>query len=212
VNSELKCPSPLPPQGQASHFRSSDFAPATVYGHRPYSLYPIAYTLYPIPYPLYYCAFFGPPLIHRFMKRISPAALYRAEKDRVTRERTSTHARLLAEAKAAFEKLIAEGQAARKGGRPKGSITLGSPKRLQQPDPLLVIPPPVAKPVVAKKVVTKPAPQPAAKKTKPVKVKAAAVKKTKPAAAKKPARPAKKATKAPAKKKSVARNSAKKKR
>ena len=37
--------------------------------------------------------------------------MYRAEKERVTRERTSTHARLLAEAKAAFEKLIAEGQA-----------------------------------------------------------------------------------------------------
>lgn len=48
-----------------------------------------------------------------------PEDLFRAEKDRSTSAARSLHARLLAEAKAAFDKLMAEGQAARKSGRPR---------------------------------------------------------------------------------------------
>ncbi len=49
----------------------------------------------------------------------SPEDLFRAEKERSRSERGSTHATLLAEAKAAFDKLMAEGAAARKSGRPR---------------------------------------------------------------------------------------------
>lgn len=48
-----------------------------------------------------------------------PEDLFRAEKERASSDRNSQHARLLAEAKAAFDKLMAEGQAARKSGRPR---------------------------------------------------------------------------------------------
>ena len=146
------------------------------------------------------------------MKRLSPGALYRAEKERVTRERTSTHARLLAEAKAAFEKLIAEGQAARKGGRPKGSITLGSPKRAQPVEPVHVMAPPAAKVAVAKKAVPPAKAPAAARPAEAKKVKSAATppKKKAPAKSRKPARTVKKKP-APAKKKPAARKPAKKK-
>lgn len=53
------------------------------------------------------------------MKHQRPEDLFRAEKERATTSTTSQHARLLAEAKAAFDKLMAEGQAARKSGRPR---------------------------------------------------------------------------------------------
>src|SRR4051812_8987565 len=53
------------------------------------------------------------------MKHSRPEDLFRAEKERATSARNSQHARLLAEAKAAFDKLMAEGQAARKSGRPR---------------------------------------------------------------------------------------------
>jgi hypothetical protein len=48
-----------------------------------------------------------------------PEDLFRAEKDRSHSAARSQHAKLLAEAKAAFDKLMAEGQAARKSGRPR---------------------------------------------------------------------------------------------
>jgi hypothetical protein len=48
-----------------------------------------------------------------------PEDLFRVEKERALTVRNSQHARLLAEAKAAFDKLMAEGQAARKSGRPR---------------------------------------------------------------------------------------------
>jgi len=53
------------------------------------------------------------------MKFHRPEDLFRAEKERAQTVRNSQHARLLAEAKAAFDKLMAEGQAARKSGRPR---------------------------------------------------------------------------------------------
>ena len=48
-----------------------------------------------------------------------PEDVFRLEKERAQTSRNSQHARLLAEAKAAFDKLMAEGQAARKSGRPR---------------------------------------------------------------------------------------------
>ncbi len=53
------------------------------------------------------------------MKSNKPEDVFRAEKERALTSRNSQHARLLAEAKAAFDKLMAEGQAARKSGRPR---------------------------------------------------------------------------------------------
>lgn len=50
---------------------------------------------------------------------MKPEDLFRAEKERAQTDKNSQHARLLAEAKAAFDKLMAEGQAARKSGRPR---------------------------------------------------------------------------------------------
>src|SRR5258705_1100745 len=57
--------------------------------------------------------------LRRPMKSTKPEDLFRAEKERALTVRDSQHARLLAEAKAAFDKLMAEGQAARKSGRPR---------------------------------------------------------------------------------------------
>ena len=46
-------------------------------------------------------------------------ALYRQEKERALQERRISHAQLMAEAKEAFAKMLADAQLARKGGRPK---------------------------------------------------------------------------------------------
>src|SRR5437867_9153378 len=116
-----------------------------------------------------------------------PEDLFRAEKERALTVRNSQHARLLAEAKAAFDKLMAEGQAARKSGRPRKHPLPPLKTSSARPPvkPPVVTPAPVAKAAVAPATV-KPAP------TKPaVAAKAAAV--TKPAM---PAR-TKKVAKAP---------------
>ncbi|HVZ77970.1 MAG TPA: hypothetical protein VG818_08335 [Gemmatimonadaceae bacterium] len=121
------------------------------------------------------------------MTPTNPEDLFRAEKQRSMSERSSTHAQLLAEAKAAFDKLMAEGQAARKSGRPrKNPIIPARPETIAEVNPA-----PAAKP--------KPAAKPAAaKKATPAKAKKAAPPKAKKAAAKKPA-PAKARKAAPAK-------------
>lgn len=61
------------------------------------------------------------PVPHHQAPRVyqRPEDLFRAEKDRSKSAARSLHARLLSEAKAAFDKLMAEGQAARKSGRPR---------------------------------------------------------------------------------------------
>ena len=87
------------------------------------------------------------------MTSTTPEDLFRAEKERSQSERGSTHAQLLAEAKAAFDKLMAEGQAARKSGRP----------RKTPPPPLKAAVPAPAKPKAAAKP-AKPAKKAAAKK------------------------------------------------
>src|SRR5213593_2125493 len=58
-------------------------------------------------------------MTHRPPPPTKPEDLFRVEKERALTVRNSQHARLLAEAKAAFDKLMAEGQAARKSGRPR---------------------------------------------------------------------------------------------
>lgn len=97
------------------------------------------------------------------MKPNKPEDIFRAEKERSLTVRNSLHARLLAEAKAAFDKLMAEGQAARKSGRPrkhplpplKTSSSVRLPLKPMAPPPL---PPPLAKPVPpAKPAALKPA-------------------------------------------------------
>ena len=113
------------------------------------------------------------------MKPTKPEDLFRAEKERALTVRNSQHARLLAEAKAAFDKLMAEGQAARKSGRPRKHPLPPLKTSSSRPTP--------AKPMV---VATVPAPAPKpAPSAPPVKVaapaKAAAAKKAAPAKAKK---------------------------
>ena len=53
----------------------------------------------------------------------TPQAIYQAEKKRSERDRCASHAALMKDAKAAFDQMIEDGKAARKGGRPKGSKT-----------------------------------------------------------------------------------------
>ncbi|MGH7677323.1 MAG: hypothetical protein ACRENU_02575 [Gemmatimonadaceae bacterium] len=82
------------------------------------------------------------------MKHSKPEDLFRAEKERALTSRDSQHARLLAEAKAAFDKLMAEGQAARKSGRPR-KHPLPPLKTTSSRTPPLPMPAQPAKPVAA---------------------------------------------------------------
>src|SRR3954463_10788537 len=100
-------------------------------------------------------------------------SLYREEKARALQERRISHAQLMAEAKEAFAKMLADAQLARKGGRPKSNP--GAPGVVTKPAP--------PKPVAV-------APAPAKKAAVPVK---AAPVKAKPAVTKLKAVPAKKA-------------------
>lgn len=110
------------------------------------------------------------------MKYTRPEDLFRAEKERASSSTTSQHSRLLAEAKAAFDKLMAEGQAARKSGRPRKHplppLKTSSARPVEKPQVLTggITPPVYAKPFV-------PPPAPAPKAAKPAK----AAKKAKPA-------------------------------
>ena len=143
------------------------------------------------------------------MRPTRPEDLFRAEKERAQQDRNSQHARLLAEAKAAFDKLMAEGQAARKSGRPRKHplppLKTTSSRTPVKPQPAAAAAAPVAvarpiaplapAPVAAKTPVAKAAAKPAAKAAaKPVKTVAKAA--AKPAAkAAKPAKSAKPAAK-----------------
>jgi hypothetical protein len=114
------------------------------------------------------------------MKHTKPEDLFRAEKERALTVRNSQHARLLAEAKAAFDKLMAEGQAARKSGRPRKHPL--PPLKTSSSRPL-----PPANPIVA--AVPAPAPKPAAPPAAPAKKAPAAAKKSAPAKARAKAKP-----------------------
>ena len=102
------------------------------------------------------------------MSPSKPEDLFRAEKERALTVRNSQHARLLAEAKAAFDKLMAEGQAARKSGRPR-KHPLPPLKTTSSRPPVKPAAPP---PVVAKAAAPAPA-KPVLPTAKPVKVAAA---------------------------------------
>ena len=115
------------------------------------------------------------------MKHTRPEDLFRAEKARATTSTTSQHARLLAEAKAAFDKLMAEGQAARKSGRPRKHplppLKTSSSRPVEKPTVLTggITPPVYAKPFVPPPPAPPRAAKPAAKSAKP-KAKSAAKK------------------------------------
>src|SRR4051812_15713518 len=97
--------------------------------------------------------------------------LYRQEKERALQERRISHAQLMAEAKEAFAKMLADAQLARKGGRPKSNP--GAPSAAPAAvaaKPKIVAAPPAKKATPAKVVVAKAAPAAAAKaKEAPVK-------------------------------------------
>jgi regulator of protease activity HflC (stomatin/prohibitin superfamily) len=123
------------------------------------------------------------------MTHKKPEDLFRAEKERARGSANSQHARLLAEAKAAFDKLMAEGQAARKSGRPRkhplpplkttpSTRVPPKPPAAYSLEPTLRLPtispskPPTADTKADKKAdkkASKPAPKPKAKKAKAAK-------------------------------------------
>ena len=127
------------------------------------------------------------------MKHSKPEDLFRAEKERALSVRNSQHARLLAEAKAAFDKLMAEGQAARKSGRPRKHplppLKTASSRTPARPVPVVRPTPAQPTPVVQASAPAKPAiaaakpPSAPAKPVKPAKAKSSAPK-TKSGAAK----------------------------
>src|SRR5690348_1223541 len=91
-------------------------------------------------------------------------SLYRQEKERALQERRISHAQLMAEAKEAFAKMLADAQLARKGGRPKNNpnappstpaVVAAKPKVVPQP-PAKKATPVKAAPVQAEEPVAKP--------------------------------------------------------
>ena len=65
--------------------------------------------------------------------------IYREEKARALQERRISHAQLMAEAKEAFAKMLADAQLARKGGRPKSNP--GAPGAAPRPAAVQAKPP-----------------------------------------------------------------------
>jgi translation initiation factor IF-2 len=120
------------------------------------------------------------------MKPTRPEDVFRAEKERASSARNSQHARLLAEAKAAFDKLMAEGQAARKSGRPR-KHPLPPLKTTSSRPPVKPAAP--AAPAAVAKAPAPPPPVAVVKTAKPVKAAASAKRPVKKAA--KPAKAAK---------------------
>jgi hypothetical protein len=96
-----------------------------------------------------------------------PEELFRREKERSLSERGSVLTQILDEAKAAFEKMMAEGQAARKSGRPRKN-PLPPPKFMAAVEPVVEIVAPVKpppKPPAAKAATKKKPASGAAKKS-----------------------------------------------
>jgi hypothetical protein len=125
------------------------------------------------------------PPAHGQMDGSTALSIYREEKARALQERRISHAQLMAEAKEAFAKMLADAQLARKGGRPKSNP--GAPGAAAKPavavaKPVAAAPAkkgPAAKPakkakaIPAKKAVSAKA-RVSTKRPKPVRVKAAA--------------------------------------
>jgi hypothetical protein len=129
-------------------------------------------------------------------------SLYRQEKERALQERRISHAQLMAEAKEAFAKMLADAQLARKGGRPKsnpGAAPVAPAAAAAKPKPV-VVEAPVKKAVPVKVAERKVEPVVAKQKAAPAK-KAGASKKVRVAA--KRAQPARAKAATPAAKKSA---------
>ena len=98
-------------------------------------------------------------------------SIYRLEKERAMQERRLSHTQLMAEAKEAFNKLLADAQLARKGGRPRTNpLPPGAANRPPVKPPVVAAPAPAikpAKPVIAKKAVSALPPKKQAKKEGP---------------------------------------------
>src|SRR3954453_21632413 len=89
-------------------------------------------------------------------------SIYRLEKERAMQERRLSHSALMAEAKEAFNKLLADAQLARKGGRPRTNPQPPIIRAADNPAPVAVVP--AKKEPAAKAVPVKAAPIKAAKK------------------------------------------------
>src|SRR5881392_2251524 len=96
----------------------------------------------------------------------SALSLYREEKARALQERRISHAQLMAEAKEAFAKMLADAQLARKGGRPKNNPNALPAASLAAAKPKAVAAVPVKKAVAEKpKATALPAKRPSASST-----------------------------------------------
>jgi hypothetical protein len=97
-------------------------------------------------------------------------SIYRLEKERAMQERRLSHTALMAEAKEAFAKLLADAQLARKGGRPRTNpLPPGAMNRPPVKPPVAVAAPVVeVKAAAPAKVAAKPAKK-AVAKAKPAK-------------------------------------------
>src|SRR3954465_2254406 len=96
-------------------------------------------------------------------------SLYRQEKERALQERRISHAQLMAEAKEAFAKMLADAQLARKGGRPKsnpGAPGAARPAVAAAPKPAVAAVIPV-KQAAPEKLAVKPTATPKAVAAKP---------------------------------------------
>ena len=87
------------------------------------------------------------------MDQNSPQATYQAEKEKAERERRLSHAELMAEAQAEFNKMLEDARTARKSGRPKKNP--GAPPK---PAPKPPAPEPEAAKPIAAASVASPAP------------------------------------------------------
>src|SRR4051812_14069687 len=139
------------------------------------------------------------------MDNSAAQSIYRLEKERAMQERRLSHTQLMAEAKEAFNKLLADAQLARKGGRPRTNpLPPGAANRPPVKPPVVTVAAAsvtvkVVKPATlraaapAKKTVAKAGKAPARRATDRGLAKAVSSTKTKPAlkaSAKKGAKPA----------------------
>lgn len=91
-------------------------------------------------------------------------SIYRLEKERAMQERRLSHTQLMAEAKEAFNKLLADAQLARKGGRPRTNpLPPGAMNRPPIKPPVAAVAAVAVKAAVAKKAA------PAKREAKPAK-------------------------------------------
>ena len=143
------------------------------------------------------------PLPPEKMDSSTALSIYRQEKERALPERRISHSQLMAEAKEAFAKMLADAQLARKGGRPRTNPVQPGAAKPATPTPAVAAAPkkvegekPKAKPATRAKAASAKK-SPARKAAKPARV---ARSKAKAKAPKAPARTARRAVRGKAKK------------